>query len=87
MGFFLAVVRLSYGPKMDVLKRGLDGIERVVKKYVVSMPIKPSTYSTNNIDYVDTWLRRKLLMTMTTECVFKQAYIDIRSWLRRDKQD
>jgi aspartate/methionine/tyrosine aminotransferase len=25
-------VRLSYGPKMDVLKMGLDGIERVVKK-------------------------------------------------------
>ena len=25
-------VRLSYGPKMDVLKRGLDGIERVVKR-------------------------------------------------------
>lgn len=24
-------VRLSYGPKMDVLKRGLDGIEKVVK--------------------------------------------------------
>lgn len=27
-------VRLSYGPKMDVLKKGLDGIERVVKKYM-----------------------------------------------------
>jgi aspartate/methionine/tyrosine aminotransferase len=25
-------VRLSYGPKMDVLKKGLDGIERVVKR-------------------------------------------------------
>lgn len=25
-------VRLSYGPKMDVLKRGLDGIERVVQR-------------------------------------------------------
>lgn len=25
-------VRLSYGPKMDVLKMGLDGIERVVKR-------------------------------------------------------
>ena len=25
-------VRLSYGPKMDVLQRGLDGIERVVKR-------------------------------------------------------
>lgn len=25
-------VRLSYGPKMEVLKMGLDGIERVVKK-------------------------------------------------------
>jgi len=25
-------IRLSYGPKMDVLKRGLDGIERVVKR-------------------------------------------------------
>ncbi|THV99988.1 aminotransferase [Aureobasidium pullulans] len=25
-------VRLSYGPRMDVLKMGLDGIERVVKK-------------------------------------------------------
>lgn len=25
-------VRLSYGPKMDVLKKGLDGIERVIKK-------------------------------------------------------
>lgn len=28
-------VRLSYGPKMDVLKMGLDGIERVVNKYVL----------------------------------------------------
>ncbi|KAL9119315.1 MAG: hypothetical protein Q9187_004130 [Circinaria calcarea] len=27
-------VRLSYGPKLDVLKMGLDGIERIVKKYV-----------------------------------------------------
>ncbi|KAK6542979.1 hypothetical protein TWF694_006911 [Orbilia ellipsospora] len=27
-------VRLSYGPKMDVIKKGLDGIERVVKKYM-----------------------------------------------------
>ncbi|UKZ86052.1 uncharacterized protein TrAFT101_001892 [Trichoderma asperellum] len=26
-------VRLSYGPKMDVLKMGLDGIERVVNKH------------------------------------------------------
>ncbi|EPS37874.1 hypothetical protein H072_8349 [Dactylellina haptotyla CBS 200.50] len=26
-------VRLSFGPKMDVLKKGLDGIERVVKKF------------------------------------------------------
>lgn len=25
-------VRLSYGPKMDVLKRGLNGIERVVRR-------------------------------------------------------
>jgi aspartate/methionine/tyrosine aminotransferase len=27
-------VRFSYGPKMDTLKMGLDGIERVVKKWV-----------------------------------------------------
>lgn len=27
-------VRLSYGPKMDVLKMGLDGIERLLKRYV-----------------------------------------------------
>lgn len=26
-------VRLSYGPRMEVLKRACDGIERVVKKY------------------------------------------------------
>ncbi|KAI9718868.1 MAG: hypothetical protein M1828_006557 [Chrysothrix sp. TS-e1954] len=26
-------VRLSYGPRMDVLEKGLDGIERVLKKY------------------------------------------------------
>jgi len=26
-------VRLSYGPRMDVLKKGLDGIERAVNKY------------------------------------------------------
>jgi aspartate/methionine/tyrosine aminotransferase len=26
-------VRLSYGPRMDVLKMGLDGIERVVNKF------------------------------------------------------
>ena len=25
-------VRLSYGPRMDVLRKGLDGIERIVKK-------------------------------------------------------
>lgn len=25
-------VRLSYGPKMDVLKRGLDGVERVIRR-------------------------------------------------------
>jgi hypothetical protein len=25
-------VRISYGPKMDVLVKGMDGIERVVKK-------------------------------------------------------
>ncbi len=25
-------VRFSYGPKMETLKKGLDGIERVVKK-------------------------------------------------------
>lgn len=25
-------VRLSYGPNMDVLKRGLDGIERVIRR-------------------------------------------------------
>jgi hypothetical protein len=29
-------VRLSYGPRMDVLKMGLDGIERVVNKSVFS---------------------------------------------------
>ena len=29
---YTPVVRLSFGPKMDVLKKGLDGIERVVKK-------------------------------------------------------
>jgi len=27
-------VRFSYGPKMETLKMGLDGIERVVQKYV-----------------------------------------------------
>nr|POE54959.1 aspartate aminotransferase [Quercus suber] len=26
-------VRVSYGPKMDILKKGLDGFERVLKKY------------------------------------------------------
>lgn len=26
-------VRLSYGPRMEVLKKGLDGIERIVKKH------------------------------------------------------
>lgn len=25
-------VRISYGPRMEVLKKGLDGIERVIKK-------------------------------------------------------
>lgn len=30
-------VRFSYGPKMDVLKMGLDGIERVVHKHKKSM--------------------------------------------------
>ncbi|KAK4502970.1 hypothetical protein PRZ48_006397 [Zasmidium cellare] len=27
-------VRVSYGPKMDVLKAGMDGFERILKKYV-----------------------------------------------------
>jgi aspartate/methionine/tyrosine aminotransferase len=31
-------VRFSYGPKMDVLKMGLDGIERVVKRSVSHKP-------------------------------------------------
>ena len=26
-------VRLSYGPKMETLRKGLDGIERIIKKY------------------------------------------------------
>jgi aspartate/methionine/tyrosine aminotransferase len=26
-------VRVSYGPRMDVLKKGLDGFERILKKY------------------------------------------------------
>lgn len=32
-------VRVSYGPKMDVLKAGLDGFERVLKKYN-SLPMR-----------------------------------------------
>jgi hypothetical protein len=36
-------VRLSYGPRMDVLKKGLDGIERVVKKYVIHLPLSLHT--------------------------------------------
>ncbi|MBE7179822.1 MAG: hypothetical protein INR71_01220, partial [Terriglobus roseus] len=31
-------VRLSYGPRMEVLTKGLDAIERIVKKYV-SLPL------------------------------------------------
>lgn len=31
-------VRFSYGPRMDVLRMGLDGIERVVTKYVPLTP-------------------------------------------------
>ena len=27
-------VRLSYGPKLEALKKGLAGIERVIQKYV-----------------------------------------------------
>src|SRR5208282_617165 len=30
-------VRFSYGPKMETLKMGLDGIERVLKKYVCNV--------------------------------------------------
>lgn len=26
-------VRLSYGPRMEILEKGLEAIERVVKKY------------------------------------------------------
>lgn len=26
-------IRLSYGPTMETLKKGLDGIERILKKY------------------------------------------------------
>ncbi|RBQ70744.1 hypothetical protein VDGD_21501 [Verticillium dahliae] len=29
-------VRFSYGPKMDVLRKGCDGIERVITKYRTS---------------------------------------------------
>lgn len=31
-------VRLSYGPNMEVLKMGLDGIDRVVKVYSSDVP-------------------------------------------------
>lgn len=31
-------VRFSYGPRMDILKMGCDGIERVLKKYVAFLP-------------------------------------------------
>lgn len=30
-------VRVSYGPKMEVLKAGLDGFERILKKYDINM--------------------------------------------------
>ena len=30
-------VRISYGPRMDLLEKGLDGIERVLKKYVFTI--------------------------------------------------
>ena len=36
-------VRLSYGPKMETLKMGLDVIERIVKKYVRIIPSCDST--------------------------------------------
>lgn len=35
-------IRLSYGPKMETLKMGLDGIERIVKKYVLIIPVNCS---------------------------------------------
>lgn len=31
-------VRLSYGPRWEVLRKGIDGIERVLRKYVMSHP-------------------------------------------------
>ncbi|KAL5336785.1 pyridoxal phosphate-dependent transferase [Aspergillus crustosus] len=43
-------VRLSYGPKMDVLKMGLDGIERVIRRArEVIRNHAASFYSTTNI--------------------------------------
>ena len=34
-------VRFSYGPRMDALKMGCDGIERVIKKLVISILSSP----------------------------------------------
>ena len=34
-------VRLSYGPKMEVLKKGMDGIERVIRR-ARGKPIAPN---------------------------------------------
>ena len=37
-------VRLSYGPNMDVLKAGLDGIARVAEKYGLHFSAQCSNY-------------------------------------------
>lgn len=50
-------VRLSYGPKMDVLKMGLDGIERVVNKYVLLPQLhsfRPCAYTNTRISSLGT---------------------------------
>ena len=33
-------VRLSYGPKMETLEKGLDGIERILKRYEQSTQLE-----------------------------------------------
>jgi len=43
-------VRLSYGPKLEVLKMGLDGIERVVKKYGGFRKTPPAEEAENAVE-------------------------------------
>ena len=52
-------VRLSYGPKMEALKKGLDGIERIIKKYVIHSLLSPCLRFLQPVDNQNAQVQRE----------------------------